>query len=97
MNAKPDLKLIQGSGANVLKSTHRGDKLIETVDTPERVEFNCHHCKGVCQMYPRAKPIAVQHAIPACEAWTTIEAGKDDLERFLIKCGVHVLVPEGKA
>lgn len=89
MNAakKPDLKLIQGSG----------EKLIETVETPERVEFNCHHCKGACIMYPRAKPIAVQHAIPACEAWITIEAKKDDLERFLIKCGVHVLVPEGKA
>jgi hypothetical protein len=61
---------------------------------PELVEFTCPGCQRPCRMYPRATPIGVQHAIPACEEWQKIEGKKDDVERFLIKAGVHIYVPD---
>ena len=64
---------------------------------PDRVEFACPQCKASCILWPKARPIAVQHALPGCRAWRLIEGKKDDLERFLIKAGVHLLVPQGKA
>lgn len=70
---------------------------VEAVETPERVDFSCFHCEMQCVMYPRAKPISVQHGLPTCKEWSRVELKKDDLERFLIKCGVHVLVPKAES
>lgn len=70
----------------------KGEK-VEPVETPERVEFPCPHCKASCVMWPRSKPLAVQHSLPTCKGWQRVEGKKDDLERFLIKAGVHLLVP----
>jgi hypothetical protein len=67
---------------------------VEAVETPERVEFACPQCNGACVMYPRASPVPVQHSVPTCKAWQEIEGKKDDVERFLIKAGVHIHVPE---
>lgn len=78
--SKPNLSVIEGGKVDV-------------APTPERVDFNCHHCKRPCVMYPKATPIAVMHSVPACEEWARIEKKKDDLARYLIKCGVHVHVP----
>lgn len=75
---KPDLKLIQGDKAN----------LVEAVATPERVDFDCHSCGRPCVMYPKSKPLAVQHALPDCDEWK-----KKETAAFLIKCGVHMHVP----
>lgn len=82
--SKPDLKVIEGGK-------------IETVDVPESKEFSCHKCGRSCVIYPRARPVAVQHSIPVCEEWQRIEAKKEDLERFAIKCGVELLLPQGDA
>ena len=65
---------------------------IDIVETPDRVDFNCFSCGKPCVMYPKSKPLAVQHALPECSEW-----GKKDTARFLIKCDVHLLVPEGDA
>ncbi len=78
---KPDLKLIEGGKVEEL---------------PEQVEFPCPSCKRSCLMFPRTKPIAVQHALPTCRSWKLIEGKKDDIERFLIKAGVHLLLPQAK-
>lgn len=80
------LKLIKGEGQRV-----------ETVDVPECVDFDCPHCKGPCVMFPRSKPVAVQHGLPTCKGWQRVEKKKDDLERFLIRAGVHLLIPQGNA
>jgi hypothetical protein len=79
--AKPDLVVIDGG-------------LIDAAETPERVDFQCFECSRACVMYPRATPITVQHSMPPCASWRTIEMKADDLARYLIKCGVHVHVPE---
>jgi len=71
--------------------------LIETVETPEFVHFDCPDCKRRCVLYPRNKPMGAQHVVPTCKSWQQVEAGKEDLERFLIKAGVDVLVLQGKA
>jgi len=60
---------------------------------PLLVEFDCPECKAPVRMLPREQPIAVQHAIPSCEAWAKVEGKRDDLERYLIKAGVHIYVP----
>jgi len=78
--SKPDLKVIEGGK-------------VEAVETPERVDFKCCDCKRPAVMYPRTQPIAVMHSVPACEEWVRIAMRKDDLARYLIKCGVHVHVP----
>lgn len=77
--SKPDLKLIQGDKPD----------LVEVVETPERVDFACYSCGKPCVMYPRAKPLAVQHSLPECKAWLE----KDTLG-FLIKCEVLLHVPK---
>lgn len=79
--SKPDLRVIEGGK-------------VELAEAPERVDFTCCDCQRPCVMYPRADPIAVMHSIPACDEWKRIEKKKDDLARYLIKCGVHVHVPE---
>lgn len=71
--------------------------VIELSDIPERVDFNCHDCERPCIMYPRSKPIAVMHSVPVCESWQDVEGKKDDLERYLIKCGVHMIVPGSRS
>lgn len=77
---KSDLVLIEGGK-------------VEVPETPDRVDFTCHHCKMPCVMYPRSTPIATMHAVPGCTEWAKVEGKRDDLARFLIKCGVHVHVP----
>lgn len=77
---KPDLSVVEGGK-------------IETVEIPERVEFTCWKCRGSCLVFPRAKPAAVQHALPTCTEWRRVAANMEDVERFLIKCGAHLLVP----
>ena len=72
-------------------------KIVEMVDVPAVKHFTCPDCKAQCVMYPRSKPMGVQHSIPTCKTWQQVEGRKDDLERFLIKAGVHLLVPQGDA
>ena len=83
MSKKPELSVIEGGK-------------IDVVELPERVEFECWKCKGWCVMFPRSKN-ATQHSIPVCKEWERIEKKKEDLERFLIKCGVHLLTKQGDA
>ena len=61
--------------------------------TPEVVEFDCPECKQPARMRPREKPIPVEHSLPHCPAWEKIAGKKDDVERYLIKAGVHLHVP----
>lgn len=67
---------------------------LEVVQIPEEVIFNCPDCAADVRMRPRDQPISVAHSLPYCGTWEKIEGKKDDVERFLIKAGVHVLVPE---
>jgi len=71
--------------------------IIETVETPETVHFTCPDCKRACVLYPRNKPMGAQHVVPTCKSWQRVEGRKEDLERFLIKAGVDLLVLQGKA
>jgi hypothetical protein len=70
---------------------------VELVDMPELQEFQCWKCHGKCVIYPRAQPMPVQHQIPACDEWKKIEGKKEDIERWLIKSGLELLVPQAKA
>ncbi len=70
---------------------------VEIVDMPERQDFQCWRCHGRCVIYPRAAPMAVQHQIPPCDEWRKIEGKKEDIERWLIKSGLELLVPKAKA
>jgi len=70
------------------------DAKVIQLETPECVEFTCPDCQQSARMWPRAKPMAVQHSIPICKTWQAIEGKKDDVERYLIKAGVHILVPD---
>lgn len=58
------------------------------------INFDCPECKAPVRMRPLETPISVEHAIPACEAWAKIEGKRDDLERYLIKAGADIHVPE---
>lgn len=60
---------------------------------PAEVNFDCPDCRLPVRMRPLEQPISVEHAIPSCESWQKIEGKKDDLERYLIKAGVHIHVP----
>lgn len=61
--------------------------------TPEVVNFDCPECKAPARMHPNEKPIPVEHSLPHCAAWEKIAGKKDDVERYLIKAGVHIHVP----
>ncbi len=61
--------------------------------TPPVVEFDCPECKAPVRMRPLEQPISVEHSIPSCAAWEKIEGKRDDLERYLIKAGAHIHVP----
>lgn len=76
---KPDLKLVRGSK-------------IEVIEAPERIDFTCWKCGRPCVTYPRGGS-ATQHSLPTCAEWQKIEAKKDDVERFLIKSGLHISTP----
>ncbi len=76
---------------------HLVPSFVEEVEVPEEKHFDCPHCGKDCVMFPKAKPIGVQHSLPTCRQWKLIEGKKDDVERFLIKAGVHLLVHQGKA
>lgn len=90
---KPLLKLLEG-GAGAGK--------VDQVEIPERHDFDCPRCGKPCVMWPRTKPIAVQHSLPTCKAWKQIEGlpkdrvdgKKRELENFLIEAGVWLLVPQ---
>lgn len=71
--------------------------IIEKVEAPEFVHFNCPDCGRRCVLYPRNKPMGAQHVVPTCKTWQLVESRKEDLERFLIKAGVDLLVLQGKA
>jgi len=73
--SKPTLKVIEGGK-------------VDTVEIPEQVEFTCPSCGLSCIMFPRSKPLAVQHAKPTCKLWN-----RGETQRFLIKAGVHLHVP----
>ena len=79
-----ELKLIKGGKTD--------EPLVKLAETPERVDFTCWDCKRPCVMFPRAEPVPVQHAEPTCRTWESIVKKKDDLARFLIKCGVEIHV-----
>lgn len=81
--AKPKLRLIASDGQSVAERPS-----IEIVETPESVHFDCPQCGEPCVAYPRAKPIAVQHAVPECKLWK-----RGETARFLIKAGVHLHMP----
>lgn len=70
------------------------DGKVIAMPAPESVEFACPDCGGNAVMWPRSKPMAVQHSIPICKTWQRIEGKKDDVERYLIKAGVHIHVPD---
>lgn len=72
-------------------------RIIETVEAPASQQFACPDCKGPCVIYPRLKPVGVQHSIPTCRTWQLVSKDKAELGRYLIKAGVHLLVPEGEA
>jgi len=69
------------------------------VEVPEKQEFSCWKCGGTCVVWPRNKPIAVQHSLPTCSEWQrseqsiTVGAPPVFMEQFLEKCGVQLLVP----
>lgn len=63
-------------------------------DSPPLVEFACPECGKPALLHPLREPMEVQHSLPACALWERIEGKKDDVERYLIKAGVHVHVPE---
>ena len=65
----------------------------KVIELPEREEFVCPECKRSCIIHPRGKPVSVQHALPACALWLRVARGEEDLERFLIKAGAHLLLP----
>jgi hypothetical protein len=78
---KPQLKVIEGGK-------------VEAVEIPERHEFACYKCGGSCVMFPRSKPIAVQHSLPTCKAWQRVEKKLDHVEGFLTKSGADLLIPK---
>lgn len=80
---KPNLKVIPGGK-------------VDLIEAPEEHEFACPVCGRSCKLYPKSKPLAVVHAEPrrACSAWRSIEDRKGDLAQFLIKAGVHLLLPQ---
>lgn len=82
-NAKQKFRVIQGEGKGLAAPPS-----VEIVETPERLTFDCPQCGASCIAFPRAKPIAVQHAKPECKLWK-----KGETARFLIKAGVHLHVP----
>jgi predicted RNA-binding Zn-ribbon protein involved in translation (DUF1610 family) len=61
---------------------------------PELVQFACPECKQPARMFPRSQPIGVEHSLPPCKLWQNIHNKKDDVERYLIKAGVHIHVPD---
>lgn len=77
---KPDLTVIEGGK-------------VELAEQPERVDFACWKCNAPCVLHPR-NGNATMHALPTCEEWTRIESKKEDVERFLIKSGVHMLTKQ---
>lgn len=67
---------------------------VEPVTIPNEVDFLCPDCKLPCKLWPHSKPICVQHAIPhTCRTWKQVEGKTDDVARFLIKAGVHLMIP----
>lgn len=79
--SKPDLTVIEGGKVELIKA-------------PAEVKFPCWKCGAGCRMFPSQKPMSVQHSMPVCVAWLQVVAKEDDIERFLIKCGVELLLPQ---
>lgn len=61
---------------------------------PAVVDFECPECHQAARMFPRDKPIGVEHSLPVCQLWEQITGKKDDVERYLIKAGVHIYAPQ---
>ncbi len=70
-----------------------GGKMVLPVDIPEVHAFKCWKCGKSCLMYPRSQPIAVQHELPVCDEWRRGENRKELTRRFLITCGLELLIP----
>lgn len=64
-----------------------------TFAVPTVVDFLCPECSKPARMFPRAEPIGVEHSLPVCALWETV-GKKDDVERYLIKAGMHIHVPD---
>jgi predicted RNA-binding Zn-ribbon protein involved in translation (DUF1610 family) len=73
------------------------EKLVEL--QPEKVVFTCPDCGAICLLWPRATPMAVQHALPTCVGWkkvgtkTQIEKGEAEelTADFLRRANLPVL------
>ncbi len=61
---------------------------------PAVVDFTCPECAQPARMHPRQQPIGVEHSLPVCKLWEKITGKKDDVERYLIKAGVHIYAPQ---
>ncbi len=72
----------------------RGGNVVLLRPPPSVVDFACPGCNAPARLRPQARPIEVQHSLPSCELWKSIEQKEDAIERFLIKAGVHMHVPE---
>lgn len=79
---KPDLTIIEGGK-------------VEEYKPPARVDFKCWKCGEPCVLHPN-NGNATMHSLPACDEWARIESKKEDLERFLIKSGVHMLTKQAE-
>lgn len=75
------------------------EETVKLAELPNQVEFGCWKCGASCLLWPKAVPMAVQHALPACDAWKEVEAqiviGRQPVfaKDFLEKCGVKLLQP----
>lgn len=81
----PELTVIEGG---------KTEPLVSLITPPEEAKFVCWSCNGSCRMFPSQRPMSVQHSLPVCAEWLRIVGKHEDIERFLIKSGVELLVPE---
>lgn len=86
---KPNLIVLPGGRPETVK----------LAELPNQLEFKCWQCGASCLLWPHTNPMAVQHALPGCPAWTEVEAqiviGKKPIftKDFLERCGVKLLQP----
>jgi hypothetical protein len=59
-------------------------------EIPTEHEFKCCSCGKSCMLYPKGKPMSVQHAEPVCALWKRIEGQPKQLSHFLINSGVPI-------
>lgn len=79
--SKSDLTVIEGGK-------------VDLITPPEEAKFACWKCGGGCRLFPKTKPMAVQHSMPVCSEWLKIVGKEEDLERFLIKSKIELVLPQ---